>query len=147
MKRYSKEELQEIISRDYGFRKELIEKPEVCGLWFVRFEVNGIKYSGSTPYHGAKPRLFVDGYTAKHFWHGSPITEEYYEEIIKGKKIVLQHCIDPEAGDWESLDVLFDTVEAAEEYISHLEHPEDYSYDIYDEPEPLSKTKKHLKGR
>lgn len=65
MKQYTIEELQEIIAKDYGFQKELIKNPEVCGLWHIRFEVNGIELYGSTPYAGAAPRLKVTGYTAK----------------------------------------------------------------------------------
>lgn len=132
MKRYSKKELQEIIARDYGFQKKLIEKPEVCGLWHVRFEVRGIRYYGSTPYHGAAPRLMIDGYAAKHTWHGGPITDEYYEEVIKGHKLVLTHWIDfnSEVGDWERCPEWFNTVDEAEKYIAELEHPEMYSYEI-----------------
>lgn len=132
MKRYSKKELQEIISRDYGFKKKLIEKPEVCGLWQVRFEVRGIRYCGSTPYHGAVPRLMIEGYAAKHTWHGVPITDEYYEEVIEGHELVLIHCVDFETGDWgwEPCPERFDTVDEVEKYIAGLEHPEMYSYDI-----------------
>lgn len=130
MKRYSKKELQEIIARDYGFQKELIEKPEVCGLWHVRFEVRGIRYYGSIPYYGAAPRLMINGYTAKHTWHWGPITDEYYEEVIKGHKLVLTHCVDLEAGGWESCSERFNTVDEAEKYIAGLEHPETYSYEI-----------------
>lgn len=129
-KEYSKTELQECISKDYGFQKELIENPEVCGLWHVRFEVNGIQYYGSTPYYGAAPRLNVCGYTAKHTWHGGPITDEYYEEIIKGHKLILTHCVNLEDGDWEQLPIMFETVEEAEKYILELEHPEMYSYEL-----------------
>lgn len=123
-------ELQEIISETYGFQKELIKNPEVCGLWHVRFEVNGIMFYGSTPYYGAKPCLKVTGYNTKHFWRGTPITEEYYEEHIKGKQLVLRHCLDIEAGEWESMPMRFNTVEEAEEYISDLKHPEFYSYEL-----------------
>lgn len=138
MEKYSKTELQELIAKDYGFEKELIENPEVCGLWHVRFEVKEIRYYGSIPYHGAAPRLMVNGYTAKHTWHGGPITDEYYEEVIKGHKLVLTHCIDLDAGDWEELTNLFDTVDAAEEYIAQLDHPESYSYEIYDGEEQIA---------
>lgn len=138
MKEYSKAELQELIAKDYGFERKLIEKPEVCGMWHVRFEVNGIQYYGSTPYYGAASRLMVDGYTAKHTWHGGPITDEYYEEVIKGHKLVLMHCIDLEAGDWEQLSNLFDTVDEVEEYIAQLDHPESYSYEIYDGEEQIA---------
>ncbi len=130
MKQYTIEELQEIIAKDYGFQKELIKNPEVCGLWHIRFEVNGIELYGSTPYAGAAPRLKVTGYTAKHTWHGGPITDEYYEEVIKGQKLVLRHCIDPDSGDWEELPKFFDTVEEAEEYIAGLDNSEVYDYDI-----------------
>ena len=138
MEKYSKAELQELIAKVYGFERKLIEKPEVCGLWHVRFEVNGIQYYGSIPYYGAAPRLMVDGYTAKHTWHGGPITDEYYEEVIKGHKLVLMHCIDLEAGDWEQLSNLFDTVDEVEEYIAQLDHPESYSYEIYDGEEQIA---------
>lgn len=128
--RITEEQMINAIERDYGFKRELIKNPRLCGLWHVRFEVNGIEYYGSTPYHGAKPCLSVQGYTAKHYWHGTPITDEYYEKYIKGEKIEIEHCIDREAGDWERIGIFFDTVEEAEEYILQLSNSKDYSYDL-----------------
>lgn len=122
----------EVIERDYGFKRELIKNPRLCGLWHVRFEVNGILYYGSTPYHGAKPCLSVQGYIAKHYWHGTPITDEYYEEVIKGNKIEIIHYIDAgnDNGDWERTGIIFDTVEEAEAYISQLPNAKDYSHEL-----------------
>ena len=39
---YSAEGLKESIERDYGFKRELIQNAELCGLWHIRFQVNEI---------------------------------------------------------------------------------------------------------
>lgn len=124
------EELCSSIEKFYGFKRELICNAQLCGLWHVRFTVNNINYYGHIPYHGAEPQLSVTGYEYKYFWHGSPVTEEYYKEFIEGKRINLQRCIDGEAGEWEFLDKTFNTPGEAEEYIATLDKPSMYSYDI-----------------
>ncbi len=126
-------DLKKGIEELFGFKKELIESAELCGLWHARFTVNGIKYYGCVPYHGAVPQLFIDGYTTPYRWHGTPVTEEYYNKFIKGKHIRLQY-VHSELGDgsWEWLDEYFSTPEEAETYITKLDEPAFYSYDIYE---------------
>lgn len=120
------------ISELFGFKRELIEDAEQCGLWHVRFKVNGIKYYGWVAYHGAVPQISVDGYSSPYRWKGTPVTEEYYNEFISGKSIRLIEYIDRETGDWKWLDIYFSTPEEAEHYISTLEKPMNYTYDIFD---------------
>lgn len=126
-------DLKKSIEKFFGFKKELIESVEQCGLWHVRFVVNGIKYYGWVAYHGAVPQLSVEGYTSTYRWHGTPVTEEYYNEFIRGKTLRLQ-WISRESGDgdWGWLDKYFSTPEEADSYIANLENPELYSYDIFD---------------
>lgn len=131
---YTEKQLKESISKDYGFNLNLIKNPELCGLWHIRFEVNGIKYYGCTCHAGALPQISVDGYTTKHYFHGTPITDEWYNEFIKDKKIKLLKAIDRENGDWEETDITLDTVEEMEQYINKLPKPENYYYDVaYDD--------------
>lgn len=127
------DDLKKIIEKIFGFKKELIKSVQQCGLWHVRFTVNGIKYYGWIAYHGALPQLFVEGYTSSYRWHGTPVTEEYYNEYIKGKCIRLQYLHrELEDGDWEWLDEYFSSPEEAEKYISKLEKSEFYTYDVYE---------------
>lgn len=110
------------IEEKYGFKRELIRNPELCGLWFVRFEVNGIKYIGSIPFHGALPQLKVTGYITEHYNENStPVEDWYYEEFIKDKQARLLRCIDAEAGDWEDTGIRFKNQEEVEEYMSNLD--------------------------
>lgn len=39
MTNYTEDQLKESIEKDYGFKKELIKNPVLCGLWHIRFEV------------------------------------------------------------------------------------------------------------
>ena len=73
-----KEELLESIEELYGFKRELIDNPEQWGLWVVRFTVNGIRYFGNISFHGAKPMLAVEGYTAKHYDHETPVEDWFW---------------------------------------------------------------------
>lgn len=126
------DDLKKSIEKLFGFNAELIESAEQCGLWHVRFIVNGIKYYGGVSYHGALPQLSVEGYTSPYYWHGTPVTAEFYSEFIEGKCIrLLDLHRELEDGSWEWMDEYFSTPQEAEEYISKLEKPESYSYDIY----------------
>lgn len=121
-----KENLLDAIERYYGFKRELIRKPEQCGVWFVKFEVSGIKYLGGIPFHGAVAQLQVEGYTTDyHNECGVPVEDWYYNEFIKGKKARLQHCIDVETGEWEDTGILFENQEQADEYMNNM-----YSIDL-----------------
>lgn len=126
---YTDEQLKECIEKDYGFKKELIKDPFLCGLWHIRFEVNGIKYYGYTSFAGALPQLNVEGYTYKHYDnHNTPVTDEYYNEHIKDATIVLKRYVGED--DCEDMDVTFESQEKATTYISKLDHPEEYFYDF-----------------
>lgn len=130
----SKEDCINAIEKYYGFKKELIKDVEPCGLWQVRFRVNGIKYYGSVSYYGAEPMLTIEGYVTPYYWHGTPITEEYYNNFIKGNIIRLQYLHrEKEDGSWEWLNETFSTPEEAEAYISTMSNSENYSYDVYRE--------------
>lgn len=128
----SKENLTDWIEESFGFKKELIENPELCGLWHVRFTVGSICYYGYVPYHGALPQLKVVGDTYKHHWKGTPVTEEYYEEFVKNEPIKLMRCVDLEAGDWKYTGKEFQTEEEAIEYIGCMSEADqtEYDYDI-----------------
>jgi hypothetical protein len=129
MEKYTEDQLKEVIEKDYGFKKELVMNPVLRGLWQIQFEVNGIKYYGSTPYAGALPQLRIGGYTAKYYDnYDAPVSEEYYIEYIKNKKIVLRHCIGEDC--WEDINIPFQSQEEVKEYISKMDNPNDYSYDF-----------------
>ena len=126
---YSDEELRKSIEKTYGFKKELIRHPELCGYWHVRFEVNGIKYYGWIAHAGAMPQIKSEGSIAKyHDEYGTPVTNEYYNEYIKDKKICLFYCIDPNEGDWIKTNVEFKTQKEAERFIENTENPRLYKY-------------------
>lgn len=129
----SVEELKELIERDYGFKRELIQNPELCGLWHVRFQVNGIRYYGWTAHSGAVPQIKSEGcVTLRHDHMGVPVTEEYYNEHIKGHKTMLRHITDGESGDWEDTGMRFESQEEVEEFILSLPHPKEYFYAFVD---------------
>lgn len=143
-----KKNLLDSIEKHYGFKRELIQNPELCGCWFVQFEVNGIKYCGSIPFHGALPQLKVTGYTTKHYnEHGTPVEDWYYNEFINGKQARLLHCVDADAGDWEDTGIRFENQKEAEEYMYLLkekkrnwaekylteEYLSDYQYEMIQE--------------
>lgn len=133
MMEYTVDQLVKSIEKDFGFKKELIENPVLRGMWCIDFEVNNIKYHGYTAYAGALPQLVVRGSTSEFYDnHDTPITEEYYNEFIKGRKIVLRHVIDRDTYDWEDTGVFFKSQQEAKEYISQLEKSEDYFYDFVD---------------
>ena len=116
------ENLLNSIEKCYGFKRELIENPELCGCWFVRFEVNGIKYSGGISFHGALPQLQIIGNTAPYYNEsGTPVEDWYYNEYIKDKEARLLRCIDPDDGDWEDTGIRFQNQKEAEEYMNSLE--------------------------
>lgn len=128
-----KEQLLDSIEKCYGFKRELIKNPHLCGLWFVEFEVNGIKYAASIPFHGAFPQLKVYGYVTEHYnEHGSPVEDWYYDEFIKGKRARLLHCVDAEAGDWEDTGIQFENQKEAQEYMDSLEKKDfpNYLYEM-----------------
>lgn len=122
------------IAELFGFKEELIESAEQCGLWHVRFVVNGIKYYGWVAYNGAVPQLSVEGYVTAYRWRETPVTEEYYNEFIKEKCIRLQYLyLDSGDGEYEWLNECFSTPEEADAYIAKLEKPNYYTYDVYEE--------------
>lgn len=129
----SEDDLKRNIEEYFGFKRELIQDVESCGLWHVRFTVNDIRYYGWVAYHGAVPQLSVAGYTTKYYWHKTPVTEEYYKKFIEGQCIRLVHYVNMESqdGDWEWQDRTFDNPEEAEEYIAGLNNPGEYTYEIY----------------
>ena len=129
---YSAEGLKESIERDYGFKRELIQNAELCGLWHIRFQVNGIRYYGWTAHSGAVPQLEVEGHVSPyHDEKGTPVTEEYYNRHIKGHQARLIRFKEKEAGDdWEDTGIRFDSQEEAEKYIAGLEDGGNYGYDF-----------------
>ena len=130
MNNYSEEQLREIIEREYGFKRELIKEPKLCGLWHVRFIVNGIKYYGWTAFYGAVPQIAVEGCTAKYYDHETPVTESYYEEYIKGKTVRILHAVDPKNGNWEDTGICCEDQETAKRYIAEQKNPDQYYYDF-----------------
>lgn len=134
MKRPTEEELSESIERDFGFKRDLIQNLVLCGLWAIRFEVQGIKYYGYTVHSGACPQIFVEGNT--YLYHdegGTPVTEEYYNEYIKGGKTRILRVVDSETGEWEDTGIRYSSQKEAEEYLENLENAQDYRYDFLDE--------------
>ena len=126
------EQLKETIEKYYGFKRELIQNPVQCGLWHVRFEVNGIKYYGSQPFYGALPMLNVTGYTAQYYDHDTPVTDDYYNCYLKDRPIRILYNTDPDSCDWTDTGVRFQTQDAAKEYISKRPDPNRYWYDFLD---------------
>ena len=127
------EDLKDIIEQTYGFKRELIQSAEQDNLNSVTFQVNGILYFGWTAHAGAVPELKVTGNAAPyHDNRGTPVTERYYNECIKGHKARIIRFIDGECGDWEDTGIRFDSQEAAEEYLRGLVDPRDYCYDFLD---------------
>ncbi len=125
------ENLLDEIEKYYGFKRELIRNPEQCGLWFVRFEVNGIKYSGNISFHGALPQLEVSGHTTNTFnEYGTPVEDWYYNEFIKGKRARLRH-VDEETGEWEDTGIEFKDQKQAEAYMNGL-NEKDLPYYMYE---------------
>ena len=123
------EKLLNSIEKCYGFKRELIKNPQLCGCWFVRFEVNGIEYSGGISFHGALPQLNVIGNTTPyHNEHGTPVENWYYDEYIKDKKAKLLHCVDPDAGDWEDTGIQFQNQKEADEYMHNLDKKDSPNY-------------------
>ena len=98
----------------------------------MKFTVNNINYYGCVCHSGAEPMLSVEGYSHPYFWHGVPVTEKYYKEYIEGRTIYLRKCVDEDAGEWEWLDVTFESAEEAEEFIKTRKNQRIYSYDIKD---------------
>ena len=129
----TKEELLESIEELYGFKRELIDNPEQWGLWVVRFTVNGIRYFGNISFHGAKPMLAVEGYTAKHYDHETPVEDWFWQEHLKDKKIRIYRITDQMAGDWENTGIRVDTQGEAKRIIQEQGHPEDYGDDFVDD--------------
>ncbi|QNM08277.1 hypothetical protein [Wansuia hejianensis] len=130
--RNTKEELLESIEELYGFKKELIYDPEQCALWAVRFTVNSIRYLGNIPFHGAKPMLAVEGYTAKHYDHETPVEDWDWDKCLRNQNIRIYRITDRMSGDWSDLGVRCNTQEEAKRLIQEMEHPEDYGYDFVD---------------
>lgn len=128
--RNSEKELLDSIEKFYGFKRELIKNPEQCGLWHVRFEVNGIKYYGAVSFYGAAPTLRVEGYVTEHYEHETPVEDWYYDEFIKGRPVKILKAVDKESGDWEDTGIRFNSQKEAQEYIDRKPEPTDYRYDI-----------------
>ena len=125
----TEEELVQKISNFYGFKPELIKNPQQCGLWHVRFEVNGIKYQGGIGFHGALPTLSVVGYITDKYYHETPVEDWFFDEFIKDKEVKIIHYIDPDSGDWEDTGIRFQNQEAAKDYLKN-KNPKEYGYDI-----------------
>jgi hypothetical protein len=129
MENYTDEQLKEYIERDYGFKKELIKNPELCGLWHLRFVVNGIKYYGYIAYAGALPQLIIEGYTAEYYDNfDTPVTEDYYNRCLKNCEIVLRRYVGED--DCEDMNISFNSQQEAKDYISKLDNPKEYFYDF-----------------
>lgn len=127
------EQLKETIEQYYGFKRELIQDPEQCGLWHVRFTVNGIRYYGSIAFFGALPTLKVEGYATQYFDNfDTPVTEDYYNQYIRGREIRILHTSDLDSGDWEDTGVRCQTQETAKKYIRQQKDPNRYMYDFLD---------------
>lgn len=132
--RPTEQELRKHISTIYGFKENLITNPVQCGLWHVRFTVNKIKYYGCISHSGAEPCLFVEGYEYQYYDHTTPVTEEYYNNYIKDKKIRLLLVHDPsnkewEEGDWKDTGIRFNSLEEYEQYIATKKDNCKYDYD------------------
>jgi len=137
MNSYTDDQLKEIIEQTYGFKKELILNPVLCGLWHVRFEVNNIRYYGWTTSSGALPQLKTEGTISKyHDSWGTPVTDEFYNEFMKGKKIAIKKFVPfengGEEGEWEYTGKKFESQEEAETYINGLGDQVLYNYDFVD---------------
>lgn len=128
----TQEELKNSIEELFGFKKELIEKPEQIGLWHVRFCVNGIRYCGSISFHGALPTIMNLGYTTTHYYHDTPVEEWYYNEFIRDKPVRIIKFTNPENGDWEDTGIRCKDQEEAKERINNMNSPEKFWYDIID---------------
>lgn len=129
----NKENLLDFVEKNYGFKRELIKNPEKRGLAGVSFVVNGIKYFGHFPFHGAVPHIYVEGYTALHCdEHSIPVEDWYYDEFIKGKPAQIFHCVDREIGEWEDTGIRLKSQEEAQEYINSLDDREKdfYKYEM-----------------
>ena len=119
------------ISEYYGFKEELIEDVESCGLWHVRFTVNHIKYYGCVCHAGAEPLLSVEGTDYQYWDHNLPVTEEYYNQFIAGKRMYIRYAVEPDAGEWiRTGDVFVDLCEC-KAFIQRKPNPDrwDYEYD------------------
>lgn len=126
------EELIASIEKIFGFKKELIENPQQVGLWHVKFSVNGIKYHGSIPFHGAHPTLHNDGYITPYYYKDTPLEEWYYNTYIKGKPIMISKIINSESGDWEDTGIRCNDEGEAKKRISSMDNPENFWYEIVD---------------
>ena len=126
----TQEELIESIEKLFGFKKELIKNPEQCGLWHVRFEVNGIRYYGAISFYGALPTIKNDGYVTTHYYHDTPVEEWYYDEYIKGKEVEILKRIDSESGEWEDTGIRCKSQGEAKTLINEMDSPTQYWYDI-----------------
>ena len=127
----SNEKLAELIEQDFGFKKELIEDIRKYGIGIVRFTVNGIKYCGWRFQSGILPQIsiVVEGYTSEHTWQGCPVTNEFYDTYIKGRKIKIFRCIGKERTNTDT-GIVVEDEEAAIAYINKQKKPEDYFYDV-----------------
>ena len=127
----SPDSLKQSISRLYGFQEELIENPELCGLWHVRFSVNKINYYGYIAHTGAEPCLKVTGYSYEYYDHELPVTEEYYNEFIKDKKLRLLKRKELEDGDfeWDDTGIRFTSVDEYNKFIETSNNGCNYEYD------------------
>ena len=127
----SNEKLAELIEQDFGFKKELIEDIREYGIGIVRFTVRGIKYRGWRFQSGVLPQIsvVVEGYTSEHTWQGCPVTNEFYDTYVKGRKIKIFRCIGEERTNTDTGIIVGDE-EAAIAYINNQLQPEDYFYDV-----------------
>lgn len=127
----SPDDLKQSISRLYGFQEDLIENPELCGLWHVRFSVNKINYYGYIAHTGAEPCLKVEGYSYKYYDHNLPVKEDYYNEFIKGRKLRLFKIVKLEDDDTaqEDTGIRFDSIDEYNKFIEASNDGCKYDYD------------------
>lgn len=125
------ERLAELIEQKFGFKKELVEDIREYGLNILQFKVKGIKYRGWTFESGTLPQIsvIVEGYTSEHTWKDCPVSNEFYDNYVKGRKIKIFRCIGEERTNTDTKVVVEDE-QAAIAYINKQLQPEDYFYDV-----------------
>lgn len=125
------EKIVEMIERDFGFKKELVEDIRELGIGIFQFTVKGIKYRCWRYQTGVLPQIsvVVEGYTSEHTWQGCPVTNEFYDTYVKGRKIRVYKCVGEERTNTDT-GIAVDDEEAAIDYINKQKNPEDYFYDV-----------------
>ena len=130
------EKLVEMIERDFGCKKELVEDIRELGTWIFQFTVKGITYRGWIYESGVLPQIsiVVKGYTSEHTWKGCPVTNEFYDTYVKGRKIRVYKCVGEERTNTDT-GIVVDDEKDAIAYINKQKKPDDYFYDVEDENE------------